>query len=116
CWTLDAGPPSASPNPERGSGYCARIPGPCNSALGQGSVKRQGETMVTEAFDILEKQMVGRDWVAGASFGIADAALFYATRWAPQVGIELPPNLSAHLYRMKERPAVRLVMTVWGET
>lgn len=84
--------------------------------LGQGSVKRQGETMVNEAFAILEKQMVGRDWVAGARFGVADAALFYATRWAPQVEIELPPNLSAHFHRMKERPAVRRVMTVWGET
>ena len=47
--------------------------------------------------------------------GVADAALFYATRWAPQVEIELPPNLSAHFHRRKERPAVRRVITVWGE-
>ena len=83
--------------------------------LGQGSVKRQGETMVTEAFEILDREMVGREWVAGEAFGVADAALFYVTRWAPQVGIELPPNLAAHLRRMKERPAVRRVMAVWGE-
>ena len=83
--------------------------------LGQGSVKRQGEAMVTEAFVILDKEMAGRDWVAGDGFGVADAALFYVTRWAPQVEIELPPNLAAHLQRMKQRPAVRRVMTVWGE-
>ena len=29
---MDAGSLSASPDPERGWGYCARIPGPCNSA------------------------------------------------------------------------------------
>ena len=83
--------------------------------LGQGSVKRQGETLIVEAFDILDKKMAGHDWVAGNSFGVADAALFYVTRWAPQNGIELPSNLAAHLHRMKERPAVRRVMTVWGE-
>ncbi len=83
--------------------------------LGQGSVKKQGETMVVEAFDILDKQMAGHDWVAGNNFGLADAALFYVTRWAPQSGIELPSNLAAHLSRMKERPAVRRVMAVWGE-
>ena len=83
--------------------------------LGQGSVKRQGETMVGEAFAILDKELAGRDWVAGGRFGVADAALFYVTRWAPQVGVELPPNLAAHLRRTKARPAVRRVMTVWGE-
>lgn len=83
--------------------------------LGQGSVKRQGEAMVAEAFGILDKEMAGRDWAAGHGFGVADAAVFYVTRWAPQVGIELPPNLAAHLGGMKERPAVRRVMAVWGE-
>ena len=83
--------------------------------LGQGSVKQQGKTMVGEAFAILDKELAGRDWVAGGHFGVADAALFYVTRWAPQVGVELPPNLAAHLRRTKARPAVRRVMAVWGE-
>jgi glutathione S-transferase len=83
--------------------------------LGTGSVKRQGETMITEAFEILNRELAGRDWVAGNSFGVADTALFYVTRWAPETGIALPPNLAAHLRRMKERPAVRRVMAVWGE-
>ncbi len=83
--------------------------------LGQGSVKHQGETMVTEAFAILDKELAGREWVAGDRFGVADAALFYVTRWAPQQGIELPANLAAHLRRTRERPAVSRVMAVWGE-
>ncbi len=60
--------------------------------------------MVTEAFEILDKELTGREWVAGDSFGVADAALFYVTRWAPQVGIELPSNVAAHLRRMRQRP------------
>ena len=84
--------------------------------LGQSSVKHQGETMVTDGFAILEKEMAGREWAAGDRFGVADAALFYVTRWAPQQDIELPANLAAHLRRTKERPAVRRVMAVWGET
>ncbi len=83
--------------------------------LGQGSVKHQGETMVAEGFAVLDNQMAGREWAAGSGFGVADTALFYVERWAPQVGITLPPNLAAHLDRMKQRPAVRRVMQVWGE-
>jgi glutathione S-transferase len=71
--------------------------------------------MVTEAFGILEKEIAGREWAASDNFGVADAALFYVTRWAPQFKIELPPNLAAHLRRMKERPAVRRVMSIWRE-
>ena len=83
--------------------------------LGQGSVKRQGEAMVRECLAILERELAGRSWAAGGRFGVADAALFYATRWAPETGIALPPNLDAHLRRVKERPAVRRVLAAWGE-
>ncbi len=83
--------------------------------LGRGSVKRQGETLVTEAFAILDREMEGHDWAAGGGFGVADAAVFYVTRWASLAGIDLPPNLASHLQRMKARPAVRRVMEVWGE-
>ena len=48
----------------------------------------------------------------GGDSGVADAALFYVTRWPPQVGIELPPNLAGHLDQMKYRPAVGRVMAI----
>src|SRR3954463_9623137 len=32
CWTWDARPTSASPEPRQGWGHCARIPDPCNTA------------------------------------------------------------------------------------
>ena len=46
---------------------------------------------------------------------IADAALFYCERWAPQVEVALPPNLAAHYDRMGERPSVRRAREVYGE-
>ncbi len=84
--------------------------------LGQGSVKKQGKQMIEEAFAIVDRQLAGREWAAGDRFGIADAALFYVERWAPEAGITLPGNVAAHLARVKARPAVARVMQVWGET
>lgn len=84
--------------------------------LGQGSVKAQGRAMAEQGFAIVDAELAGRDWVAGGRFGIADAALFYVERWAPQVGIDLPTNVRAHFDRMRERPAVRRVLEAWGET
>lgn len=83
--------------------------------LGQGSVKKQGRTMLEEAFAIVDREMADRGWATGGRFGIADAALFYVERWAPQVDVALPANLAAHLARVKARPAVAKVMTIWGE-
>ena len=84
-------------------------------SLGQGSVKKQGRQMIEEAFAFVDQQLVGRDWAAGDGFGIADAALFYVERWAPEAEVSLPSNVSAHFARVKARPAVARVMQVWGE-
>ena len=84
--------------------------------LGQASVKKQGREMVENGFAILQRQMRGKPYVAGDHLTVADTALFYAERWAPQVEIELPPSLAAHLARMKARPAVQRVMAIWGES
>jgi glutathione S-transferase len=84
--------------------------------LGQGSVKKQGQQMIEEGFAIVDAQLAGRTWVAGDQFGVADAALFYVERWAPQAEVELPPNLAAHFARMKARPAVAKVLEIWGES
>ena len=73
--------------------------------LGASALKKQGRTMVEQALAILAPQLA-----------VADSALFYATRWAPEVGIDLPTPLAAHLGRMKARPAVGRVMALWGET
>ncbi len=83
--------------------------------LGAGNVKRQGREMVETGFSILAAELGERPYAGGMRFGIADSALFYAERWASQVGIALPPALAAHLARVEARPAVTRVLEIWGE-
>ncbi len=83
--------------------------------LGASKVKAQGRAMVEAALGILGTALTGKRYVAGEQFTVADSALFYALRWAPQVGIPLPPALAAHYAAMKQRPAVMRVMRHWKE-
>ncbi len=83
--------------------------------LGQAAVKRQGRAMVEMGFAILDLELARHPYAAGGAFTIADAALFYVERWAPQQGIMLPVNVAAHFERMLARPSVHKVRTLWGE-
>ncbi len=85
------------------------------TGLGSGSVKAQGRTMVEEGLAILERELGVHPYVAGEHLSVADAALFYALRWAPQQKIPLPPGLAAHLRRMCARPAVLAALRAEGE-
>lgn len=71
--------------------------------------------MVEKGFAIIEEQLGDKPYVAGATLTVADTALFYAERWAPQCDVVLPPEVAAHFTRMKSRPAVQRVMAAWGE-
>jgi len=84
--------------------------------LGRASVKRQGQAMVETGFAILDPQLGHHPYAAGDVFTIADAALFYAERWAPQQGIALPVKLAAHFEQMLARPTVHKVRGLWGES
>ena len=83
--------------------------------LGKAAVKKQGRAMVEQAQVELTHNWDEAGYDGGDRFTIADTALFYAERWAPQVDIALPPNLAAHFDRMKDRPAVQRVRAIWGE-
>ena len=83
--------------------------------LGGGAVKKQGEAMVREGFGILDAALAGRPFAGGDALSVADAALFYCERWAPQVAIPLPPAIQAHFERMLARPAVQRAMAAEGE-
>jgi glutathione S-transferase len=86
------------------------------TGLGTGAVKAQGREMVEAGFSMLDEDLRHHRFAGGDAFSIADAALFYVERWAPQTDIELPPNVASHFGRMKERPSVRKVMEIWGES
>jgi len=85
------------------------------TGLGAGSVKALGRQMVEQGFAILDPQLGRHSFAAGEHFGIADAALFYAERWAPEQGIIMPVNVQNHYERMLARPAVDKVRRLWGE-
>ena len=73
------------------------------------AVKARGREIFEKGLALLDKQMAGKEYVAGA-FSIADAALFYVEFWASaRLKMELPPNLKAHYQRMLARPAVQRV-------
>ena len=84
--------------------------------LGKASVERQGRELVETGFAILDPQLGRSPYVAGDVFTIADAALFYAERWAPPRNIAMPVNVAAHFERMLTRPSVRKVRELWGES
>ncbi len=84
--------------------------------LGSGTVRKQGEATVREGFAILDGQLAGRPYAGGGHFTIADAALFFCERWAPGIGIALPPAVAAHFERMKQRPAVLRALEAEGES
>ena len=85
------------------------------TGLGASAVKDQGRQIAEAGFRLLNEDLVRHPYIAGDTFSVADAALFYVERWAPQVKIDLPSNVAAHFVRIKERPAVRKVMEIWGE-
>ena len=86
------------------------------AGLARSNVIDQGRKVVERAFEILNAQLEGRSFAAGEQFSVADAALFYVERWAPQKKIALPSNVQAHFERMLSRPSVRTVRALWGET
>lgn len=86
------------------------------AGLGRSNVEHQGREMVEKGFRILNERLAGGPYAAGERFSIADAALFYVERWAPMKDIRLPENVRAHYERMLERPSVRKVRSLWGES
>jgi len=60
------------------------------TGLGATAVKDQGREIVNKGFRLLDQDLARHQFVAGVGFSVADAALFYVERWAPQVKIDLP--------------------------
>jgi glutathione S-transferase len=72
--------------------------------------------MVEAGFRLLDEDLGRQAFAAGDDFTIADAALFYVERWAPQTDMTLPTNVAAHFKRLKARPSVQRVLEIWGES
>jgi glutathione S-transferase len=67
-------------------------------------------------FDLVDKQLAGKDYLTGKSFSVADAYLFTVLRWSEAVKIDLSrwPNLVAFLGRVAARPKVKEALKAEG--
>jgi glutathione S-transferase len=78
------------------------------------AVKARGRELIEKGFSIMNSALEGKQWVAG-EYSYADSALFYVEFWgAKRMGMQLPPNLAAHLERMLARPAVQRMLEQEG--
>ena len=77
------------------------------------SVRQLGQDIIVKGFEILDKAIAGKDYVAG-DFSIAVPILFYIEFWADKTNISMPAGLAVHYRRMLIRPAVRRVLQEEG--
>ena len=78
------------------------------------AVKARGLEIFEGGLQVMDAALDGRDYIAGA-YSVADAALFYVEFWgADRMKMTLPPRCTAHLARMKARPAVAAVLAREG--
>ena len=70
----------------------------------QASLEKIGKRL-----DFVEANLVGKDYLTGNTFTIADAYLYVVTGWSPHVGIDLDkwPLVKALHARVGARPAVQ---------
>jgi len=80
------------------------------------AVQARGEEIFLKGLALLDRQLAGKDWIAG-DFSFADTALFYVCFWwNGRLKKDLPPNLAAHYARMNARPAVQRTLQAEGLT
>ena len=77
------------------------------------AVKAKGAEMAEKGFAVMDKALAGKQWLGG-DYSIADSALFYVAFWGRRAGMDLPPNVAAHLDRMLARPAVQRMIEQEG--
>ncbi len=79
----------------------------CKEEAHLSAVKADGKAMAQAGFEILAAQLGERPYAAGDSFSIADATIFYTTRWAKLTKVPLPPSIAALAERVGARPAFK---------
>lgn len=67
-------------------------------------------------YNWIDEHLVGKPYLTGDKFTVADAYLFTVTRWAPRVGIDTAmwPNVTAFMDRVAARPKVQEALKAEG--
>ena len=82
----------------------------CKDEAHRSAVKADGKAIAAEGFAILGEQLGDRLYAGGETFSIADATIFYTTRWAKLTKVDLPANIAALADRVASRPAFATVL------
>jgi glutathione S-transferase len=71
---------------------------------------------LTGRFAWIDQQLVGKDYLMGDTFTVADAYLFTVLRWCPFVGVDVSSlaDLNAYAARVAARPAVQAALKAEG--
>ena len=78
--------------------------------------KALARTRLGERLAWVDTQLVGRDWLTGDTFTVADTYLFTVASWGKYAGVDIAPlaTLSAYMARVAARPAVHAAMKAEG--
>lgn len=78
--------------------------------------RQAARTKLRGLFERADRQLDGRDWIAGDHRSIADPYLFVVTRWAKAKQVDLSGlgNLERHFQQMQSDPAVQRVLKAEG--
>ena len=90
--------------------------GPLWNPASSEEAKQGARDMLAKKFDYAEKTLGAGPFVMGQQLTIADPYLFVMLGWTGHHGIDLQrwPGLVAYAERMRERPAVQLVLRAEG--
>ena len=79
-------------------------------------MRRSVKEQLAAKFSFLDQELSRRPYLAGDSFGVADAYAFTILGWAKFMAIDLArwPNLAAYVPRISERPKVRETLVAEG--
>jgi glutathione S-transferase len=78
---------------------------------------RKTPQVVTECFELIERELFAGPWVMGESYTICDPYLFTMASWweADKVDPARVPRLAEHRKRMADRPAVQRALAAEGK-
>ena len=90
--------------------------GPLWNPASSDEVKQGARDLLAKKFDFAERQLGAGPFVMGEQPTIADPYLFVMANWTAMHGIDLArwPGLVAFVRRMRERPAVQIVLRAEG--
>ncbi len=78
--------------------------------------KAEAKQKIGKRFEYVNKELVGKQFLLGDCYTVADVYMFVMLTWAKNMKIELPANLSAYFDRIAERPAVKQALSEEGLT